>query len=329
MKQLSIIVPAYNVSKYIEECLESITKDESIQKKLDIIVVNDGSTDDTLVKVRSFEERYPNCIRVIDKENGGHGSGINRGIIEAKGIYLKVLDSDDWMITENLKKLIDYIEKAKNKPDIIINAYEQIWESNGTKILHSLENIEPYRIHDLNILAKFGYRYTIHSLTIKTELYRNDVKKKIDEKTSYDDVQYVLYPVPYITNFIYLSDVIYQYRMGGTSQSVNFANMQKNRNKLKNILVNAWNYYSDVSSKMNHAQQEYYLKDMGYSVGDYLNLLFTLENVHLAKKEFFDFLEEIKFPTRYIANAKARFVIRTMGVFFGMINRWYRAKITV
>ena len=97
--------------------------------------------------------------------------------------------------------------------------------------------------------------------------------------------------------------------MGGSTQSVNFENMQKNRNKLRKILINAWEYYSTTQSKMTSEQQKYYLQDMGYSVGDYLNLLFTIDNVQLAKKEFVQFVKEIQFPTKYIENNKARIVI--------------------
>ena len=92
MKQLSIIIPAYNVSPYIERCLDSVTEDTDLLKVLDVIVINDGSTDDTLEKIKRYEKMFPDSLRVIDKENGGHGSGINRGVQEAKGKYLKVLD---------------------------------------------------------------------------------------------------------------------------------------------------------------------------------------------------------------------------------------------
>lgn len=328
MKLLSIIVPAYNVANYIEECLGSLTEEESINDALDIIVINDGSTDNTLDLIKPFEKKYSNCLRLIDKENAGHGSGINRGILEAKGKYLKVLDSDDWVISENLKKLVKYIETTKEEPDIIINDYEQIWENDNTKALHSLTNIIPGKIQGLVFLNKSGYRFTIHSLTIKTELYQNNVKQKIDEKTSYDDVQYVLYPVPYISQFVYLDFVVYQYRMGGSTQSVNFENMQKNRNKLRNILINAWEYYSSTQREMNSDQQRYYLQDMGYSVGDYLNLLFTIDDVGLAKTEFVKFVKETHFPTKHIKNNKARIVIYTKGLLFGQVSRWYRRKMT-
>ena len=327
MKQLSIIIPAYNVSNYIEECLDSLVQDDSFLEYLDIIVVNDGSTDDTLSKREIYEKKYPNCLRVIDKENGGHGSGINCGLQQATGKYVKVLDADDWVVTTSLKKLVQCIADLSDCPDIIINSYEQIWKKEGRVVTHSLDKIPVKTLNSLDCLNTFGYRYTIHSLTIKTEIYKNCVTQKIDEKTSYDDVQYVLYPVPYIQSFLYLEDVLYQYRMGESSQSVSVSNMLKNRNKLKGILCNAWTYYSSEKEHMNTVQQEYYLRDMGYSVGDYFNLLFTVEDVNMAKEEFMDFVKTIPFPTKYIVNKKARVVIYLKGIMFKWVSIWYRKSI--
>ena len=237
MKQLSIIVPAYNVSNFIEDCLNSIVADTSILDMIEILVINDGSTDDTLEKIILFADKYRDSIKLIDKENGGHGSGINIGVREATGKYLKVLDSDDWLVNSNLKKLVQYICSLSVFPDIIINAYEQVWGEDEKMTPYKLNKLETKKRYGLKILNDYNYRFTIHSLTIKTDIYQKLVKTKIDEKTSYDDVQYVLYPIPYINNLVYLDEVLYKYRMGNIGQSVSFVNMQKNRNKLKNIQI--------------------------------------------------------------------------------------------
>ena len=95
-KVLTIVIPAYNVEQYIDRCLESVTTHVDSLDDLEIIVVNDGSKDNTLELAQRYAVKYPQSVRVIDKPNGGWGSGINRGIEEATGKYLKTLDSDDW-----------------------------------------------------------------------------------------------------------------------------------------------------------------------------------------------------------------------------------------
>lgn len=102
---LTVVVPAYNVSKYLGKCLKSLLNHRNAGK-MEILVINDGSTDDTLQIAKLYEEKMNGIVRVIDKPNGGHGSTINRGIQEASGKYFKLVDGDDWVDSESLAQLI-------------------------------------------------------------------------------------------------------------------------------------------------------------------------------------------------------------------------------
>lgn len=97
MKILTVTVPMYNVESYIDQCLKSFVV-PGAEEKLEVLVVNDGSPDHSRDIAQKYTEKYPSIFRIIDKENGGHGSTINRGIEEAKGKYFKVVDGDDWWI---------------------------------------------------------------------------------------------------------------------------------------------------------------------------------------------------------------------------------------
>lgn len=102
-KLLSIVVPVYKVEQYIGKCLRSlIGSDESLLNKLEVIVVNDGTPDRSAEMAKEFEKKYPSIFRVIDKENGGHGSAFNVELSNASGKYIRFLDSDDWLDKENL-----------------------------------------------------------------------------------------------------------------------------------------------------------------------------------------------------------------------------------
>ena len=95
MKALTIIVPSCNMEKYLAKCCESMVVASELMERLEVLVVNDGSTDKTSEIGHSFERWYSGTFRVIDKENGHYGSCVNRGLAEAKGEFVKLLDADD------------------------------------------------------------------------------------------------------------------------------------------------------------------------------------------------------------------------------------------
>ena len=122
-KILTISIASYNAEKDIPRCLDSFIQ-TTVFDKLDIIVVNDGSSDNTSQVASEYAKKYPNSIRVVDKENGGHGSTINTGITYAKGKYFKIVDSDDWVNKDGLEDLVSYLEN--NDIDLVINPFHTI-----------------------------------------------------------------------------------------------------------------------------------------------------------------------------------------------------------
>ena len=109
-KLLSIAVAAYNVEKYIDIVLSSLTHSKCISS-LDIMVIDDGGSDNTMSIASKYAEDYPESIRLIHTENGGHGNVINTGIKNAAGEYFKVVDGDDHVDTEGLDELLDLINR--------------------------------------------------------------------------------------------------------------------------------------------------------------------------------------------------------------------------
>ena len=109
--KLSVIVPCYNVEKYVAACVKSIFKARI--DDMEIILVNDGSTDDTLELLKTLKDKYGSIIKVVDKKNGGLSDARNVGIKHASGKYISFIDSDD-TIEENLyKDLEKYIDKEE------------------------------------------------------------------------------------------------------------------------------------------------------------------------------------------------------------------------
>ena len=94
MKYITFAVPCYNSQDYMRRCVDSLLAGG---RDVEIILINDGSSDDTGRIADEYQLRYPDIVRAVHKPNGGHGSGVNKGLELARGLYYKVVDSDDWL----------------------------------------------------------------------------------------------------------------------------------------------------------------------------------------------------------------------------------------
>ena len=108
-KILTIIIPTYNMSEYLDTCLKSLIIESNL---LEVLIINDGSKDNSLDIAKKYEKKYPHIFRTIDKPNGNYGSCINRGLKEATGKYVKVLDADDKFNTDNLMNLVEIAQET-------------------------------------------------------------------------------------------------------------------------------------------------------------------------------------------------------------------------
>ena len=131
MKILSVAVPCYNSQDYMENCIESLVRGG---EDMEIIIVNDGSKDNTESIAMSHKEKYPSIIKVISQENGGHGEAVNTGLKNATGEYFKVVDSDDWVDEEALSKVLKtlrFMIKEDKKLDMLLSNY--VYDKQGVK----------------------------------------------------------------------------------------------------------------------------------------------------------------------------------------------------
>lgn len=231
MKYISFVVPSYNAEKYLDRSVPSLLKGG---EDVEIIIVNDGSKDNTLDIARRYEKENPSIVRVIDKENGGHGSTINAAMEVATGIYFKCVDADDWLDEEALHSLLKVIEEKVEKeeaPDLLVTdfVYENVEE--GISHLGSLGNYfkkpgENVTWDDIKIF-KYTDFIMMHML-----VYRLDILKKsglhLLEHTFYVDNIYVYEPLFYVNSLCYLPISLYRYSVGRADQSVSLKNEDKN-----------------------------------------------------------------------------------------------------
>ena len=245
-KILTVVIPAYNIEKYVDRCLSSFVQEE-ILSDVEVLVVNDGSGDRTVERSMAYVEKCPDTFRVINKENGGHGSTINRGIREAKGKYFKVVDGDDWVDGKAFVSLIRFLKKTDS--DFVVTRYHWVDDRTGRK---SLEFEKPFP--DVEYGKEYAFSeisrkvfLKMHALTVKTEILKKI--PPIDEHCFYVDMEYVLFPMPYVQTVSFLSDIVYQYRIGLSGQSMNMKSMQKNELNYTKVLNRLLSYYEEQKEK--------------------------------------------------------------------------------
>lgn len=246
-KVLTITIPAYNAQMYLKKCVGSLLA-AGEREKLEIIIIDDGSTDETGIMADAFAARYPETVRVVHKENGGHGSGVNRGIREARGRFFKVVDADDWVDPRAFKKLMDFLDTAEC--DAVVNGFYWNFDNgkgNQKEYPKKAEIREPFR----GVVYGKTYRFDeiaekvyikMHGLTIRTAiLQEHDIQ--LDENCFYVDAEYILYPIPYLETIVFLKDFVYQYRIGRSGQSVSAEKMQKNEENYDRVLRSLFQFY--------------------------------------------------------------------------------------
>lgn len=213
----------------MEKAIESILKGG---EDVEILIVNDGSSDRTAEIAQKYEEAYPTVVKAINKENGGHGDAVNTGLAHATGLYFKVVDSDDWVDEHALQKILETLHdlvKRQKTVDMLISNY--VYEKVGVKhkkVIHYHNVMPENKIITWRDMGHFriGQYILMHSVMYRTELLRM-CNLKLPKHTFYVDNIYVYYPLPHVKTFYYLNVNFYRYFIGREGQSVNEQNMIK------------------------------------------------------------------------------------------------------
>lgn len=216
-KILTIIIPSFNVENTLRKTVEScLIPNMSIRELIEILIVNDGSTDETTKIAEDLEQTNPGIVKVWNKENGGHGSTINVGIDHCMGKYLKVVDGDDLLDTASLE---EFVKKLMiTDVDAVMTNYMHMYQT--TNIIKKIRpSILPYDKKMFFANIKDDYNFPMASITVRTELLRNQ-SYRMDEHCFYVDVEYESLTALVVNTFIYLDMDLYIYRLEREGQSV-------------------------------------------------------------------------------------------------------------
>ncbi len=216
-KLLTIVIPTYNMQDYLHRCLDSLVhKDEQLMSQLEVLVINDGSKDNSSAIAHEYEAKYPNTFRVIDKENGNYGSCINRGLKEAAGKYVKILDADDWFDTD---EFAGYLKELQHIVADMILTNHQVVNEDGNLIEKYTYAIEPNRLFSFHEYTYPGVYFAMHSITYMTEMLRR-IGYHQTEGISYTDTEWVFYPQHAVKTCIYIPFDVYRYVVGREGQTM-------------------------------------------------------------------------------------------------------------
>jgi len=245
-KLLPIIVQVYNGASYLEKCLTSFI-DPSIEKELEVIVVDDGSEDATSEIADSFCKKYPLQFRLEHKLNGGHGSAINTALPLVQGKYMKAIDADDWVITENLCRLIPFLRETE--ADAVVTEFDMIYIQTNQIQHKKLEcpcGKEMALKDIIKLFPKLRGCFTYHGLFFKTAVYRA-ANFQLSEGIFYEDHEYATLPFAKVKTVLPIALSIYQYRLGDAGQSVAFHNQVRRISHIGKVLKQILDYKDNIA----------------------------------------------------------------------------------
>lgn len=244
-KLFTIAIATYNMEKYLARCIDSLLVPE-IMNDIEILIINDGSTDASAEIAHAYQDKYPQTVRVIDKENGGYGSAINMAIDQARGKYFKTLDADDWFDSEELVKFIDVLKTTD--ADLIITHYSREQERTNESAPIYYDGVDFDKIYDFTEFCIFDHTgkrgFAMHAITYRTEILRMDNFRM--SHCYYSDVDYSVYPLTNVKTVAFADLVLYKYLVGRDEQSVSAVGLVRHFDDHKYISKKLLDHYSTL-----------------------------------------------------------------------------------
>lgn len=296
-KILTVSIAAYNVYNYLNETLNPFLGVKG-NDRLEVLIIDDGATDGTLELALEYQEKYPNVFRVIHKENGGWGSTVTTGILNATGKYFKLLDGDDYYNKDELERLLDQLETCDY--DMVITPFLRFYDNSDRidYVKNPLFEVSTPRQIELNELPIKPYCMEMYSLAFKTNLIQQN-QVQITEHCFYTDNEYVVKCSSLCKTAIVMPYCIYCYRLARPGQSVSVDGMRKHYKEFELILRKMLTYVKqNVTNK--HLQELFYERYRGLSYYYYetLFLMGAGKEYKMAMKSYDQWLKK-EFPDIY------------------------------
>ena len=298
MKYITFTIPSYNSQDYMKHVIDNLV---AVGDDIEVIIVNDGSKDDTGKIADEYEKKYPTIVKAIQKENGGHGSGVMAGLRNASGLFYKVVDSDDWVETQDVITMVDLIKKhLAEGTDIDLYITNYVYEHASDNSQYSM-NYRKYlpidTVFTWNDIKRIGLEtvFLMHSLMYKTEKLRES-GMNLPNHTFYVDDIYAYVPLPFMKNLYYHDLDFYHYFIGRADQSINYGTMCKRYEQQVRVfkIMFESNSLEKLKTFPKHLYQYMWQFLMIIGAVTFMTIVGTKENKEIRKKFFKDFQKELK-----------------------------------
>lgn len=306
-KVLTIAVPSYNTQEYIDACLPTMLR-HPYADRTEILLVNDGSTDRTLERMKWYEQNYPDIVVVIDKKNGGHGSAVNIAIQKAHGIYFKVIDADDWVLSANLGKMVRQL--AHCRADLVIHPYIKY------HVRRKRSQIIRFEIAENKTLPFDQAAPGLEEVEIQAAAYRTallrDHQIRLRENCFYEDTEYNIFPIRYVNTVYACSYPVYVYRIGTISQSIHPRQAFKNRKMHRKIIADCISYYEKYETELSEAKKEYIRRIIGKRIRSQYMIYMKNPMTKNRMRELLEWDRKLKERSAYFYEYSNRFPVRML-----------------
>ena len=281
---LSFIIPTYNMEVLLPRCLDSLVQSAYLDA-LEILIVNDGSTDNSLAIGKRYEEQYPTAVHVIDKSNGNYGSTINAALPMVKGKYVKVIDSDDWVDTTALDKLIEKLRETD--VDLVITHLVQWYKDNKKEVVrYNTMGREPYTYGQTYLLDDVLKDKYIRFFLMPTITYRTDFLYTIEyrqtEGISYTDTEWATIPLFHVQTIVFLDLKLYQYDLDREGQTMSPAVLMRSIPQLEKVTDRLLAYYREHKLQLSSIRQAF----MKQYFENRVRILYKLYLLDMPRKDF-------------------------------------------
>ena len=306
MKYITFTIPCYNSQDYMRHCIDNLV---AAGEDVEVIIVNDGSKDNTGKIADEYQKKYPTIVKAIQKENGGHGSGVMAGIRNAEGMFFKVVDSDDWVETKDVLDMLELIKKheAENANiDLYITNY--VYEhaaDNSQYVMHYRKCLPAEQIiawEDMK-RVKLETVFLMHSLLYRTAKLRES-KMELPNHTFYVDDIYAYQPLPFMKKIFYHDIDLYHYFIGRADQSVNYGTMCKRyeqQMRVFRIMFTAYKY-DEIIKQPKHLKKYMFKWLMTICGITIMTIVGTKEDKKTRWKVFHEYFDELKELDRKLYN---------------------------
>ncbi|MCR5789545.1 MAG: glycosyltransferase, partial [Lachnospiraceae bacterium] len=213
MKLLSVAIPCYNSQDYMRKAIECLLPGG---EDVEIIIVDDGSKDETADIADEYMRRYPSMVKAVHQENGGHGEAVNTGIRNATGTFFKVLDSDDWFKAEAFQQVLERLRELVSLGTVVdMFVCNFVYEKEGKKHKKvmtygsAFPRDTVFGWDDVRIF-KPGQFILMHSVIYRTRLLK-DCDLSLPKHTFYVDNIFVFEPLAHVKTMYYMDVNLYRY----------------------------------------------------------------------------------------------------------------------